>query len=519
MTRRPDTRTLTRPSSTPGETLALTLRDWMRATGRGPISPVWTAVWRAGYRAATLLGAALLRRSSPGVAVYLRGSFGSGRPRYGFSDLDFVAVTRDESEARSLEARVEETFNRAPVLRKALDVAVLNGAELSAGAAVPFYSRPSTTLRPSCAGVTASLGLSFYPRLRPWRRVAGPERFLRSEVAPEHRPLWAWLEVEFRWKHLLRAGELTDDPLQSNHVAARALVGLAQAFAWLVSGQEHVDDRDVARSVAAAVPDAADALARALRNGLIAQEAFPAAAAITRAIADRSEAAGGVPVQVELIGADTRPADPMPLLDWRSLIFPEDPFETLSVRRGSVGDGETLRRHSAREGSRRNGVLDGPLLALPIQPDSPGDDRDGVHWPLRAMHGAVSDPVCWALAQGRSHALFSQHPGWSAEAWTRIATDRLSAELSPDVFAAARPLKQLAILTAAARAQMLRESLGAGKPALPVSLEAVAAELDSRDAELACPAELLRGDRTDAAAVDLEPARRSLEATLRRPIV
>nr|MDQ6915542.1 hypothetical protein [Actinomycetota bacterium] len=121
---------------------------------------------------------------------------------------------------------------------------------------------------------------------------------------------------------------------------------------------------------------------------------------------------------------------------------------------------------------------------------------------LRAVHCPVSDPVTFALLDGRRIAAFPTLPGWSVHDVARRAVAEHAAWLrqpapSPRRYVrieAPPPVAALARLLTAARAALLSSSLAAGEPTLALTVAATAALADD--------------DRLAAA---LEDAQRALE--------
>lgn len=513
MTQRPTAQRRIGVPCSRSESAALRFRDWMRGTGRGPLRRVWATA----YHVAQIGVAAWLRHRAPDVTVYVRGSFGEGRPTYGFSDLDFVAIASDEKQADFLQRKTADTLEHHPTTAQAMDVAILNGSELPAAGKTPFYCRPATRLRPGEPALGATLGLNFFDHVRPWRRIGGPNRQVSGSISRAHRPQWTWLEVQFRWKHLLRTVAGVHDPQQASHVASGALVGLARAAAWMESGESGLSREEAVESALEFAPRFATTLQRAAQGGSEPDEILPAAAALTDSIATRIEELGGEPTFVELKGTGPSAGKEAPLVDWRSLTFPRDAGEVLIATPGAARDPALVRALSARSGRRRSAILDGRLLAMPIKPGSPGDTRAEWAWQLRAMQCATSDPVSWATASGRSTAVFLQHSGWSLQDWHALSARLPAEQLAAEAFRTATLDQRVAVLFAAVRTAALGRSMSEGHPMLPVSLDAAAdeaADLHPRlRAAVEATTEYVQGEAGNLEPLDLEPWRtQALEA-------
>lgn len=471
---RPEQQSNQRPSL--GQRAALRLRDWMRTTSNGPLRFVWTAVYAALRQGVTLT----LRIAAPGSTIVARGTFGEGRPLFGYSDLDLVAVADNPAKALALRHAADQVNRRLPVLRQAIDVAVTTRAELQQVATTPYACLRKSPTGHKGTSLPRGLGIGFVGRARPWRHLAGPRLASLQPIPPHLRLHWCWTETQFRWKHLLRALLGPSDRLQAAHVASSALVGLAQAKAWAETGDEPVDTEQALREAIQLAPDCAAVIEAALqhRRGRLPPEpraVLPAIAALTHAVVRRMDAAAaGTGAAVRLVGAgDGSARAEKPLLDWRSMVLPTDAHETVSTRRGSITDLSLLQSSAARDGRRRRAIVDGRVLLLPIQPGSPADAISSQSWVLRSVLCEVSDPVCWALVQNHSTANFTELPGWSLRDWTARSAADLSGQLNEQAFRATDRRGQFARLVAASRLLALEQSMADGSPELLVGLEAV----------------------------------------------
>lgn len=440
----------------------------MRATGQGPLRPVWMALYGAVSGSLTVA----LRSRAPGSTIFARGSWGERKLRFGYSDLDLVAVAPETEGATRIRRFLDRMFRLLPAMRQAVDVAVTTRAELESASAAPFVC-PTTPAREKTGSMLPrGAGISFFGRLRPWRRLAGPPLQLDGPMSEAHRLQWAWAEAQFRWKHFLRCLLGEQDSLQAAHLASAALAGLAQAAAWAETGEELFD----CEAAAALAPTHRRVVEAALRRsgggvGVQPIEALPAMAALTHKLSDRIDRSAGVGLRVRLIGVEESGSD-IPLLDWRSLIFPAAD-EVMLARPGRLADATLLAETAAEDGSRRTAIVDRRVLLLPIRPESPADRFAAQNWVMRSVEHAVSDPVAWALARGDQSAVFSRISGWSLEDWSRRAVSELSLRLEERRFESASQARQTARLMAATRALALERSLRAGRPELLVSRPSV----------------------------------------------
>ncbi len=462
------------------ERLALVARDCMRATGRGPLRLVWMSLYGAASGALTLA----LRLCAPGSTIFARGSWGERRLLFGYSDLDLVAVAPEARGATRIRRWLDRAFRTLPLMRKAVDVAVTTRAEIESASAAPFVCPATPARERTRTALPRGLGISFFGRLRRWRRLAGQRLDLYAPICEEHRLLWAWAEAQFRWKHLLRSLLSEQDRLQAAHLASAALAGLAQVAAWAEIGEERLDPEAAAALAPAHWAAVVEAALRRSEGGAGVEplEALPAMAAVTHALSNRIDRFAGSGSRLRLIGMHEKRSE-APLLDWRSLVFPAA-NETMRVMPGQLSDAALLVEEAVEDGRRRTAIVDGRLLLLPIRPGSPADRFAAQGWVMRSVQSAVSDPVAWALARGHATAVFSRITGWSLEDWSRRSVAELRLRLEKKRFEAAGPERRNARLMASTRAAALAKSLNAGEPELLVSDRAVLDWLEDRRPEL-----------------------------------
>jgi hypothetical protein len=179
---------------------------------------------------------------------------------------------------------------------------------------------------------------------------------------------------------------------------------------------------------------------------------------------------------VRLLGAGERSPDGddlVPLADWRALVWSWIPDETLRARAGDPGELDVLAR-AARDGR------EGPYPALRAHGllVLPSADEWRIRSRLRAIQCAATDPVSFALLDGRDSARFPDVAGWSARDWARRAVAEHAAWLRTDP--AAQEAPPFARPLSAIRAALLLESLEAGDPELAVTLGAAARQLGER---------------------------------------
>jgi hypothetical protein len=171
-------------------------------------------------------------------------------------------------------------------------------------------------------------------------------------------------------------------------------------------------------------------------------------------------------------------AELIPLVDWRALAIPPLPDETFSLVPADPGDPVLVALAARRMDAGRYAALrSNGLLVFPAR----------VRALLRAVQCSVTDPVSFALLDGRSTARFPDVAGWSARDWARRGVAEHRAWL--DEFRAQRAhhagassdIEDLARLLTAARVAFLLESLDEGHPELALPLSAVATQFAARD--------------------------------------
>jgi hypothetical protein len=300
-----------------------------------------------------------------------------------------------------------------------------------------------------------------------WLLLAGRDRrpAVFRRTAQEER-IAAWLELAFYWRHAvpacIRVGPRT--PL----LCVKLVAEPARILLRLTTGERFGPRPEVLRHALAVFPEEEPALRLALETerALPRGGAAPLAESIAALVRFSRRIAEVVSRDAFAVGADTvhlhgAVGEPgtAPLCDWRAIVSPTRPSETVHARSGSPADAATLRAAALDQHDGDYPALrDGALLVLP----SPSRERNR----LRAVQCAASDPVTFALLAGERETVFPRASGWSVEHVARRAVAEHRARL-----AAPRP-DGVAVL-GAARAALLWESLQQGEAALPVTPEAV----------------------------------------------
>ena len=504
---------------------ASTFRRLMAGTQTSPLRPLWALAYGLLLRRVV----AAVCRGEERPTIYVKGSLASERPAYGISDLDLILVCP----AGSRDAR-ERIANRWTLLRKrspnigrmvelwALDEGDLpslrgrsyatfgldTGASVFAGS-TPAGDHADFLTRPGLCGPMVGL-----------RRLRGPDRLPPLDYPGEQaRRIYTWLELQFWWRHAFRAC-VSPDLHFVPFLCGKLVAEPARIWLWLARGELAFSRDDALRRLLALRPEEEPAVRLALaldrsptlRPAQLVERTLPTLVRLSRLIAGRIleevGPAGVTAVRLDWgghrelmlspgetdalrpLGVDPRSL--LPLVDWRgqALVFRAVPDETAAAVPGNPADPASVR--AAAEAGRAGPypiLVDGSLLALPA--DS---------WPrpwLRAVQCPATDPVTFALVDGRTSAAFPNVPGWSIADCSRRAVAELGAWLSLEPGRTPPPVRTwlgqqpdpgapsaatLGLLFCAARAGLLAESLEARAPELHLTVAATARALTARDA-------------------------------------
>jgi hypothetical protein len=463
------------------------------------------------------------RAGDAGAAVYTRGSLGSGDALYGYSDLDVAVVVADDGTCPgSRRARVSRRWarlcRRVPLLAELVELAVYEEAELRAACAsstltadrpVHLTSPPPADeaglrLRPGLDGPTAG-----------WRLVAGPER--RPVVPPrgtQERRVAAWLELQFVWRAAFWGCVRPAAPTVP-YLCVKLVADPLRIWLSLVHGERSRSREQALVRALVVVPEEAQAVRRALesRRTLTGRAEAPlgeALAALVRLSVRLSawlmadiEAEGTTAVSLDsggtndlalaasagerlrLVPGETAPPL-LPLADWRARawpLYPDDAFARVPLDPGSPASVAAAAAAAGDYGPyavlRVGGliVLPGPAV-------------------LRAVQCEATDPVTFALLDGRRAARFPNVPGWSARDSARRAVEEhrawLGARYDGRLPAVSHWMKAqrrttvpsvqtLGRLLSAARAALFLESVEeGGRARLSTTVAAAARSLDAR---------------------------------------
>jgi hypothetical protein len=483
-------------------------------TERGRLRPLWRWAYAGVVRACS----AYLRAGEPQSTAYIGGSVGSGRPVYGLSDLDLAVVVPGDGRAPGASsARVRRRWDRLtralPLMADVVDCCVYEDAHLRdaladstitygldrpvAGPAPAVYHGPSADAdkmrlleRPELYGATAA-----------WRRVAGPDRRLADPARDaQRRRIAAWLELQFLWR---LAVELCLDPGRPGaaSMCVKLVAEPARMSMWLSEGRRTGGREQTLTEALVHMPDEAPALNRALalQRTLTAtpnpplREFLRAFVRLSSRIAGEigAELGGTSRTEVALLGGDEselalphggwEPTGPWPpsaaprllaLADWRALAYPTMPDETFALVAGDPGDPDRLAAAAlVMEKGPYATLQAGGLL---IRPFHGGRAR------LRAVQCSVTDPVSFALVEGRATASFPDVLGWSAHDAARRGVAEHGAWLAQHPVPAEPSGEHLGILIGAARAALFLESTEQSRPELALTAAATARALADR---------------------------------------
>ena len=472
-----------------------------------------------GYRVVTRLAARYLGRGLCGASVYVAGSGASGDLAVGLSDIDLVAVLGGRPD--TVEHHRDVVLSRWRRLQRAfgplaggIGIAVYAESDLAdePGATALTYGLAGRAAVPSASGGYLRPGRpvdDLYRRLHPgvygpgrtWRLVDGSCRTRGDAIgSPDYRRLAAWLELQWWWRF---ASELSTSPHPAfaSYLAFKLVAEPVRIWLWLAHGIrvngrleaiEHAltllpEEDDVLRSALtlynrlprAGEPPRAETLAWLLRIGdRIA--ALLEAEILVRDASEVSLVTGDAVLRREASEAlqGLSSCSPVlrcaPLADWRSRSMPPLADEALVAVDIDVADPVALGGLSEHAVvGLQPAVRTERLLVLP-------GDAFSDRVLMRSIQFAGSDPVSFALLDGRETASFPQVPGLSASDCARRAVDEHAAWLS--LWIPKQPLADVTLdrLFTAARAALFSESIHSGEPQLPLSARSTVACLGDR---------------------------------------
>ena len=409
---------------TPHNAVAAAGRKLVLATSATPLG----RIWRSGYRAVGRLAAASIARRYD-ATVYVRSAGARGRIVPGLSDIDLVAI-----------ARAGATLPHPPVMRllgglvqadlyRADDLDAIAGSTFTTfglGTEAAAYAGPRVLDDPT--GLLDRPGVP--ADVTKWRRLAGPERRLPTVARDRHATIEAcWCELVEWWRFAVRAAD-RPAPEPSDAYLCVKLVAEPLRILLALEGR-FIDDRDAALALGTTVAPALDGeieAARTLLRNLHRSpaaplgETLPTLVALSRLIAQRiaAELPGGE--SVLLVGGDG--GAPFPLADWRGVVVEGLPGPTLRVHDADPASLAAIRRISTPLDSEEVAAIHSGELLLEPSAHAWWTGR------TRTLQAPFTDPVSFALIDGRASAGFPGARGWSAADWARRATAEWNAWLA-----------------------------------------------------------------------------------------
>lgn len=486
-------------------------------TGDGPLRPFWRFAHEALARAV----GRYLCAGTPDASVYVRAGLAAGDPVYGLSDIDLgIIVPADPAGPDIARARVRRRwralgrrlprFSRAVLeLPEVYEVPELGGLAFDT-AFTHGLERPSS--RDGSLGEIHPTGRErrreradserpgIYGRTADWRLVAGPERRPPAEPpSPAFRRIGAWMEIQFWWRRAFKAS-LDPNMPSAAYLCVKLVSEPVRTWLWLTRGERVRSRREALEKGLRSLPDEEPALRAALSLLDSLADAPPAPLGetlstlarmsdrVARLLESEAEAAGRTEVRLLgtdpgdlvlpagratelrlLAGAHGRP-ELIPLVDWRARVWSLPPDEVLAVLPFDPTDPAVLAVTApAGEDGSYAALRTASLLMLPSLKKTR----------LRIVQCAVTDPVSFALVEGRARARFPALSGWSAEDSARRAVAEhlgwILDERDPEPSA-----RSLGRLLTAGRAALFHESLQAGNPELALTVAATAERLAAR---------------------------------------
>jgi hypothetical protein len=538
--------------------LGMHVRGVMRRTQGGPLRPVWSLAHEV-----LLRGVAAWLGHARQAGVYVGGTFGSGEPVYGISDIDLIVVAaRDRRGPGYARQAVKERWRELcracpPASWLISSVYVYEEPELRDVASTTCLTYGLEQARsddgippPAFRGKGAPVdegGLLVRPGLwtgREWRLLAG--RDLRAEARQDqHRNrLAAWLELQFWWRFAYAACLEPDGP-HIPYVCVKLVAEPARIWLWLAHGEPLFARRAILQRALELLPEEETPLRRALElHDQLHRSPVPPLAellpcmlrlssriarVIETDVADEGETTvsltggagrGSLVDSTSLEGlrhvvAGHPDVTPRPLVDWRARTLPAAGDELFAVLPGSPDDPRLLAAAAASAGPdvypalRSDGLLVFPMPSTKVAR-------------LRAVQFPASDPVSFAVADGRPSATFPDVPGWSAPdcALRAVAEHRAWLEASEGAAGVSRgndvapvvAIPLLGQLLSAARASAFLESVERGEPRLALSLTAAAEMLRDADGATGTLVDEVRVAYRDARDGGRPPARSTLAA-------
>jgi hypothetical protein len=473
----------------------------------------------------------IVQRDHPDASIYMKGSFASGEPVYGISDIDLVAVIPGRGTAGSEQLTARERWKALcesfPLFKLVIQHCWFyeqdDLRESSSATCLTYGLAENADAQADRAGFLGQsaladhMGLQTNPSLygleKEWRFIAGGKSLPQSEPATQqNRRIAAWLHLQYWWRHAFAA---CAEPHRA-HIPLLCVKLIAEPVrlrAWIERGEFFSTRDEALRRGLTEMPEEESAMRIALDllNDLPRSPQPPVAEAIdsllrqTQRISETMTAAadeagyvdvrltggdeiidgGGAKAMIQAFRTATTSYKILPLADWRARAVPGVPDETMFVCEAASVDSNLLGT-LARVRDAVPVVHNNRVMLLPTTNAETGM--------LRSVQCEPTDPVSFALANGRAFARFPELSGWSASHCARRAAAEHRAWLSTIEWSApphgwvgpqTSPLephvRTLGLLFTAARAALFLESIAEGAPELAVTAAGVASMLISRE--------------------------------------
>jgi hypothetical protein len=322
-------------------------------------------------------------------------------------------------------------------------------------------------------------------QLGDWRLIAGPDLLPRvsSGWIEIRRPAVAWLNLQYSWRHAFVVASAPRVPWLALS-CVKLVAEPAGTALWLADGRRRGHRAEVLAEALDAFPEERDGIAAALDQWRVLPRSpepdidlmLSALAGISRRIAAEiiRRAALNPGTAVDLVGADTAGRRrELPLVDWRARVLGVRPDPVFVPVEGDIAD---RRRLLAAVADARPGVYpavrERDLLVMPT--------ADAAAARLRGIECPPTDPVSFALAEGRAQALFPDLPGWAArDCALRAVAEHARLLRVPGTYEDENG-EGFARLFAAARAALFLESVEQGDPELVLTAAAASERLRDR---------------------------------------
>ena len=377
-------------------------------------------LWRLTYELLARTVGLFLTAGQPSASVYVAGGVADGDPVYGLSDIDLVVVTPGADQVRARWRRIRHAL--PPLGELFADMAVYFPAELKRAAGASTFTQAEGSVYLGRRWPRDERGLRERPGLRgatvDWRLLQGrDQRPAVPVMEPQRLRIAAWLELQFWWRVAMQFALKPMDH-QAPYAALKLITHSARAWlavehgdfpdrrgAILAAARQRLPEEDEVLGYAATL--AADVgRCRHARWDLV----LPAFVRFSDRIAGSFETAATAAGCVEVRLSGVRQGIPLTLLDWRGLVLPERPDETLTPAQGDPGERTVLADAVRDSATGYRGLQSGRLLVLAA----------GEPWNrsfLRGVACSAGDPVSFALLAGADSAPFPSSPAGVSATW------------------------------------------------------------------------------------------------------